>query len=210
MVFAEQPQQHWDHHAQLERLDDTAVELSLDGGGVELREVLEHVGVTAEFLEKPFSFNDACKRRLRVLPERREHLVRGNFLTEAHGEPVLKEQVDPRPEETALRNLPAPPVLVEIEPVCARPCVDIGTQGLAFLEQVVLDEICLKQRCAAVVECLEDELVVVRVRQIDRNDLQALLQRRLTAQQAADDAVRSLSLAAAIHSRIDALKNSCA
>ena len=101
----------------------------------------------------------------RACSELVEDLVGRDLVLDPHREPVLEEQIDPGTELATLGDLVAPPVVVEVLPVRLAPRVDVGADLVAALEHVVLDQVRREQRGAAIVQRLEDELVVVRRRQ---------------------------------------------
>src|SRR4051794_195877 len=97
-----------------------------------------------------------------MLSEAPEHAVRRNLVLHPHCEPVLKEDVDARPKQATLPNLVAPPLFVELGASDIGPLLRVSAKFLAALEHPVLDEVRSEEGGAAVVQRLENELIIVR------------------------------------------------
>ena len=99
------------------------------------------VGVTAETSQEGFGVDNRTQVGFGVRAESGKDSLGWDLVAQTHREPVLQEQVDSRTKQAALRDLVAPPVLIEVLPIRCAPCVDVSTDQLALLENVVLDEV---------------------------------------------------------------------
>jgi hypothetical protein len=174
LIPAQQPQQERTNSGRIKRLDDAVIEDALDGSRWQLLHLLVDLGVRRELDQQ---IGDPWVRGQHVLAEVAEDAIGLDLAPQLHGKPIIEEHVDARPEQAPLCDGLTPIVAIERRPVVPVQPLDVRVLCLGDLEDEVLDKIGSKQRAAAVVERLEDDLGVIAGLQIDDDHLQVLTQR---------------------------------
>ena len=76
----------------------------------------------------------------------------------------------------ALADLLPPPVFVELGPVQVGPLLCVGVELIAELKDPVLDQVSRQERSPAVVQRLENELIVIAQTEVDGHEVKTRLE----------------------------------